>query len=118
MPIREPLKYAYLGFRPHGLVDPLIPELFFFVRTEEPTFTLAVFALSLSEINFPTGNRRTDDHKIAVGFDPKDIWDFMENHFAGLNKFTQWLDLSVEDNKRITHRILRRIFPNYNKNIP
>jgi hypothetical protein len=96
-----------------SIVDPLIPELFFFARTEEPTFTLIVFALSLSKIDFPTGIELTGDHKIKVEFDPKDLQGFLKNHFIGLNQITEWLDLSEEDNKRITYSVMRRILPDF-----
>lgn len=94
-------------------VDPIIPELFFFARTEEPTFTLKLFALSLSKIDFPNGKEPASDHKIRVEFDPKDLQSFMNNHFSGLNKITDWLCLSVEDNKKISYSVMRCIFPDF-----
>jgi hypothetical protein len=100
-----------------ALADPIIPELFFFIRTDEPTSTLRMFVASLVNVALPFGKNLTSERMIKIEFDPKELKGFLEIHFIGLNKITEWLGMSIEENKMITYKVMRIITPDLPKEL-
>lgn len=90
------------------ILDTALPELFFFARTEQPTDTLRTFALSLTKVHWKNkySARRT---KRMVWFETDKVAEFLARQFPGLNDMTEWLGMSIEENKRITSEVMRCI---------
>lgn len=91
-----------------ALLDFVLVDLFFFVRSETESYTLVTFALCQTNIEW------VDEHATKKGvkkicFDPRPVTDFVERHWPGLNELTDWLDMPVEENKHISFAILRRL---------
>ncbi len=83
-----------------------LPELFFFVRTEPPYWTLKTFALChANDSRIYDKTNQSESKDFFCGIDK--VVDFIEQGFAGLNEITEWLSLPLEDNKRISSNILR-----------
>lgn len=89
-----------------ALLDHVLADLFFFVNTEIPAFTLLTFALCQTNIDWVDGQSTKAEMK-KICFDPRSVADFVERHFPGLNELTDWLDMPVEENKRISFAIFR-----------
>lgn len=85
-------------------LDAALPELFFFVRTDEPTHTVKLLALCqtqvLEKIPSPDGRDRVEYSTEAVSA-------FLARHWNGLNQLTNWLGMSMEENKRISFGVVR-----------
>jgi hypothetical protein len=88
------------------LLDKAIPELFFFVRAEEPTYTLRTLALCLCNVTWE-GERSTPKVARRVVVDIGGILGFLERHFLGLNEISDWLGLPEEENKKISCDVAR-----------
>lgn len=89
-----------------AVLDRALPELFFFVRTERPTYTLMTFALCQTEVEWVDG-RSTKAVTKEVRFDTRNVAGFLERHWPGLNELTDWLGMSIEENKRISFAVIR-----------
>lgn len=85
-----------------------LPELFFFAYTGERAQTLRAVALCLAsvEIRSRTPNQY---NKIPVEVTTKEIGDFLYSHFPGLNEMTEWLQMSIEENRRISSNTTRAL---------
>lgn len=82
------------------LVDAL-PELFFFAYTGERAYTLKAIALCLSVVDVKL-RKPNKDNKIHVEFSTKEFANLLDSHFLGLNQITEWLNMPIEENKRIS----------------
>ena len=87
-----------------ALLDAALPELFFFVRTERPAQTLHTFLLCLSEVSWEDG-RSTRDVTRKVSFDTDRMAEFFARHYPALNKMTEWLEMSIDENERISYAV-------------
>ena len=87
-------------------LEAALPELFYFVRSEEPTSTLKTFALCQTNVSFPYG-RSTQHVTRQVVFDTDKVGAFLMRGFEGLNEITEWLSLPLEENKRICYSVIR-----------
>jgi hypothetical protein len=83
-----------------------LPELFFFHRTEQPTFGLQAIALCLTSNEWPDG-RSTAEVTRRITFGVRELVDFFERHWVGLNRLTDWLEMSEDENMRISHAVGR-----------
>jgi hypothetical protein len=83
-----------------------LPELFFFARTEAPTSTLKTLALCQTHVALPYG-RSTREVTRKLVFDTKEVEEFMMNHWPGLNEMTEWLSMSIDENKKISFDVVR-----------
>ncbi|HXM50374.1 MAG TPA: hypothetical protein VN956_21210 [Pyrinomonadaceae bacterium] len=88
------------------LLDSALPELFFFVRTEMPTYTLITFALCQTNVTWADG-RSTRTVTRKVSFDTDKVAAFFYRHWPGLNEMTEWLGMTMEENKRITFDVVK-----------
>jgi len=88
------------------LLDAALPELFFFARTEMPTYTLITFALCQTKIAWVSG-RSTRTVTRKVSFDTDKVAAFCYRHWPGLNEMTEWLGMTMEENKRITFDVVK-----------
>ncbi len=86
----------------------MLPELFFFAYTGERAVTLKVIALCLS-LNDIKSRKPNKENKIRVEFSTKEVAELLGSHFSGLNKITEWLNMPIEENKRISFEILRSL---------
>jgi hypothetical protein len=85
-----------------------LPELFFFAYTGERAHTLRALALCLTEVEIHS--RRPNKHnRIPVEWSTKEIAQLLKSHFPGLNEMTIWLNMSMDDNKRISYEVTRAI---------
>ncbi|MEK6321222.1 MAG: DUF4365 and DUF1817 domain-containing protein [Acidobacteriota bacterium] len=87
-----------------ALLDAALPELFFFVRTEVPAQTLRTFVFCLSEVSWEDG-RSTPDVTRKVSFNTDRLGEFFARHFPALNEMTEWLEMPIEENKRISYAV-------------
>lgn len=84
------------------LLDPVLHDLLFFVRTEKPAFTMMVFALcQTTDIEWPLGRASRGMQRIS--FNPIPALRFVERHFPGLNEVADWIQLPEEELMRITY---------------
>ena len=83
-----------------SLLAKALPELFFFHRTEKPTYGIMAIALCLTVNNWPDG-RSTRQITRKVEVDLSGLVDFMNDQWIGLNRVTEWLEMSEEENKCI-----------------
>jgi hypothetical protein len=87
-----------------ALLDAALPELFFFARSERPAQTLHMFLLCLSEVSWEDG-RSTPDVTRKVSYDTDRLAEFFTRHYPALNNMTEWLEMSIEENKRISYAV-------------
>jgi len=90
------------------LLDPTLPELFFFVRTASPTHTLKIFALCQTDISWVDGRSNSTVTR-KVLFDTTQLGDFLMRHWDGLNRMTEWLSMSLDENKKISFAVMKCI---------
>ncbi len=88
------------------LLDAALPELFFFARTEAPTYTLMTFALCQARVSWPDG-RSTREVTHQVVFETAEVSAFITRHWPGLNEMTEWLSMSIDENKKISFDVIR-----------
>lgn len=85
-----------------------LPELFFFAYTGERAAILKTIALCLTNVEIQS--RKPDqNNKIRVEFSTQEIAKLLESHFPGLNEMTVWLNMPIEENKRISDEIFRSV---------
>lgn len=104
--------YEIEQFRKYiSAVVPLLPELFFFVRTNEPNFTLKVFFASLCNLERVIHDRSTGLKNIIIEAKFPEIENFMVEKFQGLNNISEWLGLSEDENYKISRSVAKCILP-------
>lgn len=86
------------------LLERALPELFFFVRAQQPTHTLRVVALCQTKVTWPYGRSTRRVGKQLV-YDTAEVASFLDRGYAGLNEVTDWLGLPIEENRRISHEV-------------
>ncbi len=84
-----------------SILSPALPELFFFVRTQEPTSTLKTFAFCQTNVSWVDG-RSTRLVTKQVVYDTDKVADFLLFGYSGLNEMIEWLALPLEENIRIS----------------
>jgi len=89
-------------------LDLALPELFFFIRTEEPAYALKLIVFCRCNAEWE-GQRSTLAKVEKVGFDTKLLAQFMEDHWPALNELTDWLGMPEEENKRICYSVMRHL---------
>lgn len=87
------------------MLDHALPELFFFARTVQPTFTLQLFALCQTTVEFVSVDSETNIKDVNV--DRRGLVPFLARHWSALNELTDWLGMSEQDNKRISFAAIR-----------
>jgi len=85
-----------------------LPELFFFAYTEEYSQGLLILAICHTEVK-KLSITPNADNKIPIEFSTYGIADFLESHWPGLNELTNWLQMPIEENKRITFNVIRTL---------
>lgn len=85
-----------------------LPELFFFAYTGERSFTLKIIALCLSTVEVQS-RKPNKDNKIRVELFTNENAELLDSHFPGLNEMTEWLNMPIEENKRISFEIARSL---------
>jgi hypothetical protein len=90
------------------LLDDALPELFFFVRTEKPAPTIRTFAFCLTRVVWE-GKRSTRTVTRRVVYDTNNVAKFLMRHWPSLNEMTEWLSMSIEENKRISFAVTRAL---------
>lgn len=85
-------------------LDSILPEFLFFVRTKTPTHTIETFALCQTDVEFEWIAKESGTYK--VNFSTKEVVDFYERHFCGLNVMAEWLDLSEDETFKIAMEAL------------
>ena len=83
-----------------------LPELLFFIRTQPPTTSLKALALCQTKVWWPNG-RSTKQVTRKIEFSTKEIGDFLMRHWPGLNEMTDWLGMSIEENKKISFDVMK-----------
>lgn len=86
------------------LLSAALPELFFFARTGERASTLKTLAMCLTEVKIKSSTPNEQDQlEVEVATHP--IAEFLERHYPGLNEMTDWLNMPIEENKRISFEV-------------
>lgn len=83
-----------------------LPNLLFFVGTEQPTYTLRMIALCLTYVSWES-ERSTNEVTRRVILESDKVAAFLQRQFPGLNEMTEWLGMSIDENKRITYAVFR-----------
>lgn len=83
-----------------------LPELFFFSRTDQPTHALKTLALCQTRVSWPEG-RSTSEVTRKVVCDTDKVGEFITRHWPGLNDMTEWLSMSIDENKKISFDVIR-----------
>lgn len=84
-----------------------LPELLFFVRTQEPTYALKTIVLCQTHttvVRLGSVSKKTP-HKIE--FTTKEVGEFFLRLWPGLNRMTEWLEMTIEENKRISFAAIK-----------
>jgi len=87
-------------------LDEALPELFFFIRTEEPAAALRLIVFCLCNAGWED-ERATRTKPERVVFETANLVPFLERHFQALNELTDWLGMTIEENKRISYSVAR-----------
>lgn len=82
-----------------------LPELFFFAYTGERAYTLKTIGLCLSAVAIPSRK----PNKIRIEFSTIEIAELLDSHFPGLNRITEWLNMPIDENKRISFEVVRSL---------
>ncbi|EYU13887.1 DUF4365 and DUF1817 domain-containing protein [Photorhabdus aegyptia] len=85
-----------------------LPELFFFAYTGECSHGLMTIAMCLTEVK-KLSSTPNEDNKISIEIATQKIGQFFEDHCYGLNAMTDWLKMSIKENKRITFAVARTL---------
>jgi hypothetical protein len=80
-------------------LDGVLGDLFFFVRTAQPTHTLMTFALCQTSATVVGVNAGGSSKKVS--FEPRPFGDFIERHCGPLNELTEWLNMPLEQEKKL-----------------
>jgi len=84
----------------------VLPELLFFVRTQQPTHALRALALCQTRVKWLNGrSTRTLTKKVEIT--TREIGNFLMFMWPGLNEMTEWLGMSIEENKVISFDVMR-----------
>lgn len=86
------------------LLDSVLPELFFFVRTQNPTHTIKLFALCQTQI---LENSPSTGGKNRIEYSTEPVGAFLARHWLGLNQMTEWLGMSEDENKKISFAVVK-----------
>lgn len=83
-----------------------LPELLFFIRTQQPTHALRALALCHSKVKWMHGrSSRKVTQKVEVT--TKEVANFLMLLWPGLNEMTEWLGMSIEENKTISYDVMK-----------
>ena len=85
-------------------LDHALPELFYFVLLEKPTCTLLTFFLCQTSVGL-VGIRRAQGKASSFSIDLLTLPDFLERHFHAMNLLTDWLEMTLEENERLSFNI-------------
>ncbi|WP_081916657.1 DUF4365 and DUF1817 domain-containing protein [Luteibacter sp. 9135] len=80
-------------------LDHVLGDLFFFVRTAQPTHTLITFALCQTSATVIATN--ADRRSKKVSFEPRPFADFIHRHCGPLNELTEWINMPEEKEKEL-----------------
>ncbi|ELW9446726.1 DUF4365 domain-containing protein [Burkholderia cenocepacia] len=83
-----------------------LPELFFFIRTRQPTQALKALAFCQTNVRRLHG-RSTRKVTKQIEVSTREIGDFLMRMWPGLNEMTNWLGMSIEENKAISFDVIR-----------
>lgn len=89
-------------------LDQVLPDLLFFARTQKPTYTLMTFALCQTTFDWPNG-RSTKEVTRFVSVDPRLLADFLLRHCLALNELTEWLGMSLEEEKELYFNVVETL---------
>jgi hypothetical protein len=85
-------------------LDGVLPDLFFFARSEEPFSTLLLFVFCLMGVGWE-GERSTPSVTRKFMIDTTLLPPFLEWHFNGLNSISERLDLPESEIERISRAV-------------
>jgi hypothetical protein len=88
-----------------AVLDTVLPELFFFARTEKPASTIRLFFYCQASVSWPDG-RSTREVTRKIEFMNKELAAFLTRHWPGLNEMTEWLSMSIDENKKISFAVM------------
>lgn len=89
-------------------LDAALPDLIFFARATQPTYTLSTFALCQIDVKWANG-RSTKKTVKQVSFDIRQAFEFLDRHTPPLNELTEWVKMPREDEKRVYFDVVRCI---------
>ncbi|MBX8597712.1 DUF4365 domain-containing protein [Pseudomonas cichorii] len=86
----------------------VLPELLFFAYTGERSRGLRAISLCLAEIKRPSSTPNADN-KIPIEYSTEEIAHFLDKLWPGLNELTEWLNMTIDENKKITFDVIRAL---------
>ncbi|WP_137163401.1 DUF4365 and DUF1817 domain-containing protein [Pseudomonas asiatica] len=86
----------------------VLPELLFFAYTGDQNRGLRAIAMCLTTVK-KISTVPNADGKIPIEFATDKVAQFLDELWPGLNELTDWLNMTVEDNKRITFAAVRAL---------
>lgn len=87
-------------------LDHQFDNSFFFLRNEPKSQALKMFACCACDAKWE-GQRATAGTSAQVVLDKEKLGKFLERHWVGLNRMTEWLQMSIEENKQISYAIMK-----------
>jgi len=88
------------------LLDEAFPELFFFARAEDRHSTIMFFIFCLFGVGWES-ERSTPGNPQKVIVEYGRSGPFLERHFTYLNYIVEWLELPIEEDKRICKNVAK-----------
>lgn len=83
-----------------------VPELLFFLRAKEKCHTLVAIAACIGNA-VVEGKRAVPGAQHKLVFEAKPVVEYLRSLWPGMNELTEWLGMSMEENKEMTYSIIR-----------
>jgi hypothetical protein len=87
--------------------DRELPDLFFFARNEEPSFSLQLFALCQAEVEVI--GQDSEGKKKTVSVELSSLGSFVERHCYALNDLCDKIKMPMEDQEELFGKIVTRL---------
>lgn len=84
-------------------IEPIVKYWFFFLSTHNKASGLKMITACISDAKIVTTD--INNRKVFIQFDKEKLVDFMERNFCWLNEMTDLLNISLEENKRVSNEI-------------
>nr|WP_320131688.1 DUF4365 and DUF1817 domain-containing protein [uncultured Holophaga sp.] len=82
-----------------------VQDLFFFVYTGERAQGLRNIMLCLADVEVKS-RIPGENGQIPIEINTDKVAQFLESHFPGLNRMTNWLKMPIEENRRISNAVI------------
>lgn len=87
-------------------LNKVIPEILFFLRSKGKCYTLPVIAACVGNAVIQ-GKRATPGTQHKIVSETKPIAEYLHSLWPGMNEMTEWLGMSIDENKEMTCSVVR-----------